>query len=317
MAPVLAGKELPSHVRIVPDGLLGYLPFEVLLTEASESQDLRKLPYLIRQFPISYAYAVQLATQSVEMETTLPYVGFAPSYDLDLASIVPAYREGDLQNLPWAKAEVEFAEELFNGKAYYGTAASEAQLLAEDMTPAILHLSMHAILNDEDPLHSRLVFSPTTQFGDLQVHEIYSLPIQSQLVILSACNTGVGPLRSGEGIMSLARAFRYAGSPSVLTSLWVVDDEASYQMHRPFFEQLKAGKRKDEALQSARLAFLESTDKFKAHPFYWASLIQIGNVAPIQIYDTGSILGYVLFAVLILLGLLGFHHFRNSNTDNH
>ena len=112
--------------------------------------------------------------------------------------------------------------------------------------------------------------------------------------------------------MSMARAFRYAGSPSILTSLWVVDDEAAFQMHVPYFQALKAGKAKDVAIQEARLAFLDQTVKFKAHPFFWASLIHIGNTEPIDIPKGPANLWYWLGALLLVAGIYVFVRTRRS-----
>ncbi|MFK7926386.1 MAG: CHAT domain-containing protein, partial [Bacteroidia bacterium] len=177
--------------------------------------------------------------------------------------------------------------------------------------PAVLHFSMHALVDDQEPLNSRLAFSPTEAHGDLMLYEIYQLPIESQLTVLSACNTGQGPLFANEGIVSLARAFRYAGCPSVLASLWLVDEKASYDIHAVYFQALADKLDKASALQQAKIAYLDQADsKVSAHPFYWASLVQIGSAEPLLIKQSLLQIGYLLGGLLFIAIGLGIWYRR-------
>lgn len=107
------------------------------------------------------------------------------------------------------------------------------------------------------------------------------MQINADMVVLSACNTGAGKLQRGEGIESLARGFRQAGVPSLVTSLWQVDDEAAQQVVIPFFEYLADGDSKSEALREAKVKYLKNCSPDKAHPFYWAPLIVTGDNDPL------------------------------------
>jgi len=112
---------------------------------------------------------------------------------------------------------------------------------------------------------------------------------------LSACNTGTGQLKKGEGIMSLARGFLYAGCPTIIMSLWEVEDESGTEIMTSFYRNLKKGKSKDESLRLAKLDYLESVNSRRAHPHYWLGFVIIGDNKPLfNSYD------FYFFIVLIL-----------------
>ena len=103
------------------------------------------------------------------------------------------------------------------------------------------------------------------------------------MVALSACNTAYGKLQLGEGIISLARAFAYAGAKSIITTHWSVNDQNSSKLMTAFYQSLiQKGLPKDEALRAAKLQFLKKNKKDKGHPYYWAPFIGIGDMSPIQ-----------------------------------
>ncbi|MEL6593178.1 MAG: CHAT domain-containing protein, partial [Bacteroidota bacterium] len=188
LAPLLADHAPAQKLWIIPHRGLSYLPFEVLLTSPAQvGDDFRSFVYLLRQCPVRYGF---LSTQpNHKYENPLTYAGFAPIYQTE-GKELGVLRSSPLQNLAWARREVIQGQAIMGGEAYLDEAATEQQLLGMSEWPAVLHFSMHAILDDQEPLRSRLAFSPTEAHGDLMVHEIYQLPIQSQLAVLSACNTG-------------------------------------------------------------------------------------------------------------------------------
>lgn len=163
---------------------------------------------------------------------------------------------------------------------------------------------MHGEVEDQNPLLSKLYFNPSEkEDGLLYTYEIYGLEIPSQLVILSACNTASGELQQGEGILSLERAFQYAGSQSLLSTLWTVDDAASAQLTENFLTNLKSGKTKDIALQQAKLQYLETATPDKLHPFYWAGFKLTGNTTVLSEESTYQYLLYVILIVGLSIGL--------------
>ena len=161
-------------------------------------------------------------------------------------------------------------------------------------------------------MQSKLVFAAsedTTEDQDLHAWEIYNLQLAADLVVLSACETGTGKLVRGEGLMSLAQAFHYANCPSVVTSLWPVDDDATAILMEYFYKALSEGLPKDQALQQAKLQYLEQSDPAGRHPFYWSSFVLLGDQEPIStgFFSFGNVL-YILTALVVLVGLLVFYY---------
>ncbi|MEQ9442186.1 MAG: CHAT domain-containing tetratricopeptide repeat protein [Cyclobacteriaceae bacterium] len=292
----LGGK--PEKLIIIPDGQLGYLPFDVLLTDsiqASSNTRYASLPYLLKQYPLRYEYSATLFTH--QFTENLPqtsqqyaYTGFAPLYDGRpslLAENELTRSMGDqtaFSNLLYNKEEVEEASELFESKIFVDNQATEQAFKEYATRSKMLHLSMHAFANDAEPLYSGLVFSQsdTSQEDNfLYAYELYNMKLQADLAVLSACETGIGKLARGEGIMSLGRAFKYAGCPNVAMSLWKVNDRTTQHIVQAFFRELADGKDKDEALRQAKLSFLADAKGPLAHPYYWASLALIGDDAPV------------------------------------
>ena len=122
------------------------------------------------------------------------------------------------------------------------------------------------------------------------------------MAVLSACNTGYGKLIKGEGIMSLARAFSYAGCPSVVMSHWQVDDKSTSELMELFYKELSEGKAKDEALRLAKLEYLKHSNITTSHPFYWSSFVVIGSTNPITETRNNS-WSIIVIIVMLLLGI--------------
>jgi CHAT domain-containing protein len=144
---------------------------------------------------------------------------------------------------------------------------------------------MHALTNDTDPLYSQLVFTQnpadTVEDNSLHAYELYNMRLDANLAVLSACNTGAGKLVRGEGIMSLSRAFKFAGCPNILMSLWSVNDASAKDIVVDFHQNLKNGKGKATALQAAQLHFLGSANEANTHPFFWATFVPVGDDEPV------------------------------------
>ncbi|MEO6039444.1 MAG: CHAT domain-containing protein, partial [Saprospiraceae bacterium] len=298
LAPSLAA--LPSsiqHLMIVPDGLLHEVPFE-LLGKATESVNFKSFPYLLRRFTVGYASSASLllkqseAARQPEAPGLQSFIGFAPQYsDADtLGQLVSRtraieLREGKYPDLPESRKEVREIAELLQGKAYLGAEASERQFKKHAAQGRILHLAMHTWLENRDPLFSKLFFTQnrqeTEEDNDLNAVELYDLHLQARLVVLSACETGLGKIRQGEGVMSLARAFAYAGVPATLMSLWQVEDQATHALMVDFYRQLKTGLSKDQALQGAKLNYLGNCQPERASPYYWGGFVVSGSLNPL------------------------------------
>ncbi len=302
-----------SELIIVPDGELGYIPFDALLVERPERpMDYRTHSYLLKDHVISYAYSATLLKEMKEKQHNNKFKGnllaFAPVFSipdsvlaihtLDTSNLRSGF--GDLKyNVP----EVKAIKEKIGGKLYLNEQATKLNFLEEASNFGILHLSTHGILNDQSGDYSFLAFYNSEgdpEKGFLYNSELYNLPLRADMVVLSACETGMGKLQRGEGIISLGRGFSYAGAKSIVTSLWKVDDAVSKTLMVDFYEYLKKGMTKDAALQQAKLDCLKSKN---IEPFYWASMIAIGDMAPIELNSTPKWYIWLIMLGMFLMGM--------------
>ena len=237
-------------------------------------------------------------------------LAFAPNYPEQVKDTVDLQILGKFRDevtpLKWNQAELQSINQHFEGEFLHSEMATEKMFNERINDYDIVHLAMHALVDDEDPMNSKLVFSHATDsLNDSYLHsfEIYSKHINTQLAVLSACNTGSGELHSGEGLMSLARAFQYAGCPSVVMSHWRVDDKSSSIIMGEFYRYLAEGKNKDEALRMAKLNYLDQASPLGQHPFYWNSFVVMGNIKPIA-QDENHKIWYWAFGGIGLIFLL-------------
>jgi len=156
-----------------------------------------------------------------------------------------------------------------------GATATEGSLLSRVPEAGILHLATHAELNPINPLFTSIKLAPDAEHdGNLEMHEVYGLDLsKTGLVVLSACNTQMGRLSRGDEIEGLTRAFLYAGTPAVVSSLWKVDDESAALFMKRFYTHLRKGKGRAEALQKAQA---ETRRRFP-HPYHWAAFVLTGD----------------------------------------
>ena len=196
-------------------------------------------------------------------------------------------------NLKWSEKEVTDILKILSGKIFLYDQASEEKFKTLASQANIIHLATHAVIDDETPLYSKFLFShpnKTADDGLLHTYEIYNTDLNANLAVLSACNTGTGKLVNGEGIMSLARSFMYAGCPNVVVSLWQIDDKSTASIMNNFYKEIKRGADKDAALRNAKLEYLKNADEVKSNPFYWAGFVLIGNSDPVP-FNQKSIAG--------------------------
>ena len=279
--------DTPQHLLVIPDGILSLLPFELLLTETATSQlgEYNTLPYLIHCYGVNYSYSATWQFHERVPPSSgkdLSYLAIAPTF-VDKEELAYGALRNKIAPLKWNQAEVAGLGTYLSGNVLTGVAATEQAFKQEAGQYSILHLATHTLINNEQPDRSSLVFAPptdSTEDGLLRIHEIYALELPAQLAVLSACNTGTGRLDKGEGVMSLARAFAYAGCPSIVMSQWAVDDRATAQLIGQFYEHLAQGLSKDEALRRAKLSLLTS-EGATSNPFYWAGFTVVGDVSPL------------------------------------
>ncbi|MEL7001430.1 MAG: CHAT domain-containing tetratricopeptide repeat protein, partial [Bacteroidota bacterium] len=304
-----------SKLTIISDRQLGYIPFEVLLTKTAQSDimDYKGLDYLLNDYAINYAYSSTsfFSDNSRPKNTNEGLIAFAPEYkqSSESSNVLSANSRYDaIVDLKWNKQEVENIASYLGGLKYQGQDASEKQFKNKAGSHKIIHLALHALVDDEEPMNSRLVFSSETdslEDGFLNAYELYNMDLDAELVVLSACETGYGKYEYGEGIMSLGRAFRFAGCPSTVTSHWIVDDVSTSKLMTYFYEYLSNGERKDEALRKAKLDYLHSEESLFNHPFYWASFVVVGNTDAIR-FTSSTNLELSFLAVIIAFCLMAY-----------
>ncbi len=312
-----AGMIQNKNVTIVPDGVLNYFPFEILSTTYTASETgFMDLPYLIFDINLNYAFSstsLMATKQREKPDRNFNYLAFAPEFNKrsSLAvngstSPVQETVRGTLAELKGTKRETGVIARYFTGQLFQDAAATESQFKRAAPESDIIHLATHAIVDDQNPLNSRLLFTiseDSVNDGDLHVWELYNMQLNAQMAVLSACNTGYGKLERGEGVMSLGRAFAYAGCPSIVMSLWPAQDEATADIMELFYQGIADGLTKDHALAAAKREYLKRSDDLFSHPFYWAGFISQGDPKPV-IMSGATNLWTMLWYVLIFLALL-------------
>ncbi|AOX01695.1 hypothetical protein BJP34_21645 [Moorena producens PAL-8-15-08-1] len=246
-----------TTISIVPHGILHYLPFAAL-TDGQQ--------YL------SDNYAL-LSLPSASILRYLPDKGKSTTGSL-LALGDPTIL--GLSPLTHAQKEVETIANFFKTKALVGKVATESALRSRATQSGIVHLAVHGEYNLRNPLFSAIRLLEDTQHdGSLEVHEVYGLDLTSttNLVVLSACQTKIGELSWGDEVVGLNRAFLYAGTPTIIASLWNVDDAATGLLMKQFYSHWQGGMNKAEALQQAQKDLRETYP----HPYFWAAFSLTGD----------------------------------------
>lgn len=209
-----------------------------------------------------------------------------------------------LLDLNWTEREVTEIGGIIPGKIFLGERASEENFKKYAPDAGIIHLATHTMINEKEPMYSKLIFSPkdtSSEDGLLHTYELYNLDLNANLAVLSACNTGTGKLVRGEGIMSLARGFMYAGCPGIVMSLWPVDDKSTSQIMRTFYSALAQGADKATALRTAKLNYLKNAEDIKAAPYYWSGFVLIGNTNPVELKTKYPLLFWLIPALILAL----------------
>ncbi|HHG85896.1 MAG TPA: CHAT domain-containing protein [Bacteroidetes bacterium] len=312
LAPALE-TGLPARLLVVPDGPLGQIPFEILLTHVpkAEKAGFNELPYLFRKTQVRYAYAARfLHSKTKEQQAQQQLLAMAPSFS---SGRLKATRNkvGALQH---TSNEVSSISQRIGGTTFLGQDATETKFKAQASQYRVLHLATHFMRNDSSPLASGILFaqdSNSTEDGILHLYELFDLPLNAELAVLSACNTGSGQLLRGEGQLSLAWGFRMAGCPSLVVSLWNANDQATARLMTEFYKALEDGLNKDAALNQARSHYLEKVDNYRAHPYFWAQFVLLGNADPLQKRETNWL--WIALAGLLLTGAIWGWHWKHIN----
>jgi CHAT domain-containing protein len=279
-----------KKITFIRDGILNYLPFETLYNAESKK-------YLVENSNVSYDYTLPLFlfnSQNNIVVDSNNLIAFAPNYKNKNTATV---RSG-LSDLQYAKKEAHLISKLFNGTSFINEQATKNNFFTTINQYGFYHFAMHSLVDENNINKSCLVFSNNEK---LYFSELYGMNFPAKLVVLSACDTGNGFLKSGEGIMSISRALTHAGVHSTVMSLWQVPDKETSEIMILFYKNLKKGQSKDEALANAKTTFIKN-NPMKNHPFYWAGFIVTGDVSPITTTNYwGWITAFLAATALFLL----------------
>ncbi|MBO4372230.1 MAG: CHAT domain-containing protein [Bacteroidales bacterium] len=280
-----------TRITIIPDGSLFVIPFEALLTESCAGKDnsFGKFPFLIKKYQINYNYSSLLALKRMNQQRTAPdikWLGIAPAFD---AENVCYYKGEQVRAIPETVTEVQaiaekIRSEKMSAEYFLRKDASETTIKTSNLRQYnVIHIATHGTVNSEHPELSGLMLSQkpgTTDDGMLYNGEIYNLNLDADLVVMSACETGLGKISQGEGVIGLGRSLIYAGAKNIVCSLWQVSDASTSVLMTNFYTNMLKNSKKDQfaftdKLHNAKLKMI-SEGKF-AHPYFWSPFIIIGK----------------------------------------
>lgn len=300
---LLAPLQLPAgaSITIVPDGQLSLIPFEALLKTPPDEKDYSQWDFLLKIHPLSYAFSASSRFFSGEERRAGngKVLAFAP-----MATLAPDYGVDERLELPQTRFTVDYIAGILPTDVFLGKTARRSQLEAIAPQASVLHLATHAYLDHERPEFSYfLVADADPDQRRFYVNELYQHQYRADLAVLSACETGAGKLFRGEGVASIGRAFAQNGCPNLAMSLWPVDEGATSHLLERYYEKLEAGVPKGEALQQAKLAYLEqATAPELKHPFRWSGFVYYGQNTPLELSDTSGSGRLLWFLPLLLIG---------------
>ena len=299
-----------KDLLIIPDGKLFHLNFESLIDGNDQ--------FLILNHKIRYAYSTEILQiqealaeqiQSEEILSLTP--GFTSENKAQYTSqvdsvLIDSFYLQILQQ-PFMLRVADQLRQKNSSLNFTNLDATELNYKNNNTDVRLIHLGTHGILNDKSPMMSYLIFSKseqdTLEDGYLHTYEVYNQKINAELAVLAACQTGVSNIEGGESIQSLSHAFTYAGCPSVVMSLWKIDEKANAEILNQFYEGLNKRQLKSKSLRDAKLSFIENAPPELKHPYYWSGLVLIGADKEMTIGQTVSWYYYLLLLIPFLIFL--------------
>lgn len=297
---ILFPKPLPQNIEtilIIQDGNLGLLPFEALLTDIYQGGiiNYNDYPFLIKKYAVAYSYSANLyyknISRTMRRSNNAPekaWLGLAPVFNNVNGMMINDFF---VTPLPGTEKEVktigdDFIKYNLPADVVLFDKASEEFIKSEAIKKYdYLHIATHGFVNSEKPELSAIIMSPNKAGGNdgvLYTGEIYNLELNADLVVLSACETGLGKVMKGEGIIGLSRALLYAGTNNIIVSLWKVSDVSTSELMIDFYDNFLKGKDRSDLrfeyaqyLRKAKLKMIQA-NKF-GHPFFWSPFILVGN----------------------------------------
>ncbi|WP_303318721.1 CHAT domain-containing protein [Flavivirga abyssicola] len=278
-----------KNVIMIPDGLLNFVPFEALLTSKTNTTNFSKMPFIVQHQNIVYNTSAAFYLKKAEENSKN-----------DLLGIFPVF-EKTKNSLTYSIDEANAIKEEMHATLFLRDQATKKAFIKNSSDYSIIHLSTHASSGDSST-SANIEFYKNTMF----LNELYSLDLNTNLVVLSACETGVGRRYKGEGAMSIARGFQYAGAKNVLFSLWQINDLSTSKIMQSFYKNYSDNKSANTSNHLSKLDYLkdETIDNIKKSPYYWSAFVYYGELTK-PTHNNKLIYVFVsLFILLIILFLL-------------
>ncbi|CAM1342933.1 CHAT domain-containing protein [Tenacibaculum amylolyticum] len=275
---------LRKNLIIIPDNILQNLPFEALNSSNNSLQ------YLVLSNNISYAYSMSFLNfnKQLKRKQKTNFSGYAPiSFN------------NRLRELKESKKELSSINHYINGDNYFNNSATKSNFFSTSINSKIIHLATHANMSNIPIIYFKN--------DSLKLNELYTYKNNADLVVLSACETNLGELKQGEGILNLARGFFYSGANSVISSLWKVNDASTSYLMSHFYKNIANNESKISALNSAKRTYLKEHSLSETSPYYWASFILIGDTTPVF-----KPLNFHSYLLLLILSFIIFIFFRKK-----
>lgn len=315
-----------KRITIIPDGILYYLSFEMLTTKHTvDFKDLVKQSLLSR-YALSYHYSLlALPTGEKKQKELAGVAAFAPGFSDQVKNGYKTAMKKDSLNidniylslipLPFSIDLARKTQKNLGGNVFIGDQSTQNAFKTKAGQHQIIHLGTHAQANNQYPEYSRLFFaknlSNVEEDNSLYLYDIYNYDLTSSLAVLTACETGRPGFFDGEGMISMAHAFNYAGSESILTGLWKIDEQSSTMITEYFYQNLQNGMTKDEALRQAKLTYLQHAEGRMLAPQYWSGLVIMGDTSPIHLKKNSTSTLYWIGGGLLLAALAGGLYYKS------
>ncbi len=252
-----------QNIGLIPDGILNFIPFETLLTRESKTVFFNKMPFLVKRQNIIYNFNLQMFLESKKINQNLKVAGFFPVF------------KNTTKELAFSEKEAEVIKKNFETSLYLNEKANEVNFIKELNQKEIIHISTHS---ENKGVSSEAFIDFFNR--KMSLNELYSFECNADLVVLSACETGVGSLIKGEGAMSLARGFSYIGAENLLFTLWKVNDKSSSEIIKNFYLSLKDKNVIDKANYQSKLNYINNPKIENAYksPYYWGAFVYYGSI---------------------------------------
>lgn len=290
------------HLIIIPDGLLNFIPFEALLTKPTETTNFSKMPFLVTSQNVVYSANISFYLQDQSKKSTRQILGVFPVF------------EDTNQSLTYSIDEAHAIKRSAKTRLLMHEEATKGAFLRAASQYDVLHLSTHATGGDfTNPASISFYDEP------MLVNELYSMDIHPELVVLSACETGIGKLQKGEGAMSIARGFQYAGAKNILFSLWQINDASTATLMSLFYQSYEKTNSANSANRQSKLDYLQSksVSNIKKSPYYWSAFMYYGKIDVEERNETYFIYFYYFIGtVALIIALFLWIRKRKTNDED-